>query len=130
MAQAAAGQPARVFVPIEAEKVDCKKRGAPSWCSTARYATQGERDGTIVAILRPPIPGEVFLCMGGRHIDSAQEVRISERARKSLGAKAVTLEPRNTMARYEYYVIPEGSGLTEPEWMANCPVGRGPDMER
>lgn len=116
-----------MFVQIEAEKVDCKKPGAPSWCSTVRYATQGERDGTIVAILRLPVAGDVFLCMGGRHIDSAQEVRVSERARKSLGAKSVTLEPRGTKARYEYYVIPEGSGLKEPEWMSNCPVGRGPD---
>ena len=121
------GQPARIFVPMEAERVDCGKKGAPSWCRTVSYATASERAGTVVVILRPPVPGTVYLCMGGWHNGSAEDDgRVPASVRRKLGAWTVGLEPRDPMTRYEYYVIPDGSGLVEPEWMTRCPVGAGP----
>lgn len=83
--------------------------------------------GTVVAILRAPVAGEVFLCMGGLHVSKADDGRVPSSVLKRLGALGLTLEPRNTSARYEYYLIPEGSGLTEPPWGSTCPVGRGAD---
>jgi hypothetical protein len=120
------GQPARIFVPMAAEYVDCGAKAAPSWCRTISYATASERAGTIVAILRPPVPGSVYFCAGGRHISSAEDDgRVPASVLKKLGAWSVTLEPRHA-SRSEYYVIPDGSGLVEPEWMTRCPVGAGP----
>lgn len=127
MVQEQPGHVERVFVPIDAELVDCRARGAPAWCGKVSYATSGERMGTVVAILRPPVPGDVYLCMGGRHVNTAADSRVPAAVQKKLKAWSVTLEPREKTTRFEYYVIPEGSGLTEPAWMATCPVGRGPD---
>lgn len=93
----------------------------PTW-NVSTVGRRAHQSGVSTAV-----PGEVFLCMDGRHIStSADEARAPASVVKGLGAWGLALEPRDTRARYEYYLLPEGSGLSEPEWMSNCPVGPGP----
>lgn len=111
--------------PIKVERVDCLKNGAPKWCRSMRYATDGERKGTTVTILRAHEPGqvgEVHWCGDGTYVGDVGTYTSQEMCNE-LGAVAVTLEPRDAkpMGRYQYFLVPKDFDTSSWKWSGPCP---------
>jgi hypothetical protein len=115
-------KPLLVLQPVHVERVDCLKKGAPNWCHAMKYATDGERKGTMVAILRSDEGGEVHWCNNDKYI-SAVGVYASQEIRDALKAVTVTLEPRDAkpVERYRYFLVPPDMDTSSWEWLGPCP---------
>ena len=109
------------LIPAEVELVDCTRAGAPAWCRQVRAATKSERAGTLVAVVRSSVPGDVFACSGGLYIgEVTPESYASASLAKKLGAHAIDRIPRGSALQYSYAIRPQGSGLPEPEYLRSC----------
>lgn len=101
--------------------VDCVGSGAPAWCRQVRAATKNERAGTLVAVVRSSVPGDVFACSGGLYIgEVTPESYASASLAKKLGAHAIDRIPRGSALQYSYAIRPQGSGLPEPGYLSSC----------
>jgi hypothetical protein len=117
-------------VRADVEIIDClAKKTAPDWCSKVSYATDGERTGTLMAVVRSDTEGEIHWCSAGRREDGSRvyigeaESRLDEQTVRDMGARLVTMVPRQGHQGDQgevYFVLP--AGAPAPESLGRCPL--------